>query len=419
MNSIKKFAAIGGVVAIAACWPLAIGQFAQNTIQTEIGKLSKDEVNLELVKYDRGYLNSTAQTKVTVVEPVLKQQMELEGLPTSFTFNHTIHHGLFSLSTDSKPEDYQTLPMDVHSVTYLNGSSAIDINTQKMTLQLKQSKSSFELSPLTLHVDAKKDGYAEFNYKLDSMNGHFGSGESLMITALNGSGEGQKKGNIWIGKQDVTLGESNMIDNVGESVLDINQLHYKFDTVENAKQGTFSSTHQVSADSVEIEDDTLNSLVFNTSFKDIDMQAFSNILSLYQNPDKQFGNQEMKALMGYLDTVFEKGFTLSLDKMSTTIGEGKFNTDLTLQFPAGKKGVSQNPMQIMSSFNGGVNAFVSNEMEQKFPFIKQGLDNLIKQGVMSQKADGYYIKGDIKEGKVEFEGGKSMPLFALLAPLFL
>lgn len=54
-----------------------------------------------------------------------------------------------------------------------------------------------------------------------------------------------------------------------------------------------------------------------------------------------------------------------------------------------------------------------------FLLFKQGLDNLIQQGVMLHKADGYHINGEIKEGNVEFKSGKKMPLFALLAPLFM
>lgn len=48
MNNVKKFAAIGGAVLLAACWPLAVGQFAQTTIQETVSKLDKKKSVLSL-----------------------------------------------------------------------------------------------------------------------------------------------------------------------------------------------------------------------------------------------------------------------------------------------------------------------------------------------------------------------------------
>lgn len=92
------------------------------------------------MSYERGYLSSTAQTKVTVVDPALKQQLELDGLPTEFSLNHYISHGLVSISTDTKADDYAALPVDIHSVTYLTGSTSLDVTSKRWPLILRMMR---------------------------------------------------------------------------------------------------------------------------------------------------------------------------------------------------------------------------------------------------------------------------------------
>ena len=420
MNNVKKFAAIGGAVLLAACWPLAVGQFAQTTIQETVSKLDKKEVSVELVSYERGYLSSTAQTKVTVVDPALKQQLELDGLPTEFSLNHYISHGLVSISTDTKADDYAALPVDIHSVTYLTGSTSLDVTSKKMAFNFANDASSqLEFSPAKLNADINRDGQVKFDYTLDGFNGHFSNGESLIVDSISGSGDGHKKDGFWLGSQKMSLGGTNLIDAQGESIVDVHQFEYEFSTEENASATTFTSHHKVSVDSVDLANDTLTDLGVEASFSNLDMQAFSQFLSVYQDKGQALNNEDIKTLMDSVDTLFEKGFSISLNEMKASIGEGKFNGDWVLNFPKGDNKITKNPMKIISSIDGGANAFISNEMVTQFPFIQSGLDNLIQQGIMEKQADGYHINGDIKGGNIEFKGGKTLPLFVVLAPLFL
>ncbi len=420
MNNVKKFAAIGGFVALAACWPLAVGQFAQNTIQNGVAELNQDGVQVELVHYERGYLSSTAQTKITVIDPLLKQQLQMDGLPTEFVLDHDISHGLISISTDTKPVDYQTLPIDIHSVTYFNGSTALDLTSQKMAFTFANDlNSKLEFSPAKLNAHITRSGEVEFNYQFDGFNGHFSSGESILIDAVSGSGHGEKKQGFWLGKQNLAMGEFNMIDAQGESMVNIHQFDYEFNTQENSADSTFSSHHKVTADSVDVSDETVSDLALDASFNNLDTAAFSQLLSVYQNKAQAPSAEDMKQAMNSVDALFAKGFNLSLNEMKASIREGKFNTDWKLDFPKTDKQVTKNPMQILSSVQGGANAFISNEMVKQFPFIQPGLDDLMRQGVMTQQAEGYYINGTIESGNVVFKGGKSMPLLMVIAPLFL
>lgn len=420
MNSVKKFAVIGGGVALVVCWPLALGQFAQNTIQDTVSKLDTKEIDVELVSYDRGYLSSTAQTKTTIVDPILKQQLELDGLPTEFLLNHTISHGLVSISTETKPNDYSTLPVDIHSVTYINGSTSLDMTSKMMAFNFANDiNSKLEFAPAQLNAEIDRDGHVKFDYNFEGFNGHFSNGESLIVDSVNGSGVGQKKEGFWLGSQQMNVGKTSMIDIQGESVIDIHQFDYHFDTEENASAKTFSSQHKVSIDSVELADGTLTDLGVDASFRDLDMEAFTQFLSVYQEKGQALNNNDIKALMASVDTLFAKGFSLSLDQMKASIGEGQFNGDWSLDFPESNNKVTKNPMEVMSSINGGANVFISNEMVTQFPFIQSGLDDLIQQGTMVKQADGYHINGEIENGNIVFQGGQKLPLFMVLAPLFL
>lgn len=419
MNDVKKFAAIGGFVALAACWPLAVGQFAQNTIQDGVAKLNQDEVKVELINYDRGYLTSSAQTKVTVIDPVLKQQFEMDGLPTEFVLNHSISHGLISVATDTKPQNYDTLPVDIHSVTYFNGSTALDYVSKKMVFNFANDiNSKLEFAPAKLNAHISRSGDVDFSYQFDGFNGHFGSGESILVSSVSGSGKGEKKQGFWLGTQSMVVGEFNMIDAQGESMLNIHQFDYEFNTEENASQKTFSSHHTIKADSIDMSDETLTDLGLDASFNDLDMAAFSKLMNVYQDKTQALDQGDIKQAMAAVDELFAKGFNLSLNEMKASIRDGKFNSDWQLTFPKTDKQVTKNPMQVVSTIQGGANAFISSEMVKQFPFIQPGLDDLIKQGVMTQQADGYYINGKIEAGNVQFKGGKSMPLLMLIAPLF-
>lgn len=418
MDNVKKYAAIGGLVALAACWPLAVGQFAHNTFQDGIAQIQQDEVQVQLVQYHRGYLSSSAQTKVTIINPILKQRFEMDGLPTEFVLDHDIRHGLLSVSTDSKLQNYQQLPIDVHSVTYVNGATELTAVSQKMTFNFANDvNSKLEFAPAKLSAHFSTSHELTFDYQLEGFNGRFSNGESIILSSLNGSGSGEKKQGFWLGTQQLKLGELNLIDALGESMVNIHQFDYQFNTQEDAKENTFSSHHQVAVDSVDFSDETLTDLGFEASFKHLDTKAFSDLLTVYQTNEHQLTAEDIQRATTSVDTLFSKGFSVSVDEMKASIDDGKFSSQLTLNFPQSDKPVSQNPLQILSSMEGGANAFISNEMVKRYPFMQPGLDDMIQQGMMDQQADGYHINGKITGGNIQFSGGKSLPLIAFIAPL--
>ncbi|MCG6283432.1 DUF945 family protein, partial [Vibrio diabolicus] len=115
MQTIKRIGAVGGAIALALCWPLAVGQIGQSVITDGVAHVSNDKVTAELVSYDRGYLSSKVQTRYTVVDPKMKQQMEAEGFPTEIIMDSDVHHGLLSLTSVSTFPQFPDFPMVINS----------------------------------------------------------------------------------------------------------------------------------------------------------------------------------------------------------------------------------------------------------------------------------------------------------------
>ncbi|PUZ93517.1 DUF945 domain-containing protein, partial [Vibrio vulnificus] len=96
MNNLKKIGAVGGATSLALCWPLAVGQIGQNVIEDAVAKLNSAQLQAEIVKYDRGYRTSEVTTRYTIVDPVLVEQFETDGLPLVYEMQSRLTHGLTS-----------------------------------------------------------------------------------------------------------------------------------------------------------------------------------------------------------------------------------------------------------------------------------------------------------------------------------
>ena len=101
MNELKKYAAIGGAVALIACWPFATGKIGEAIFKDGIASYNNSIIEVESVSYDRGYLSSHAQSRIHVIDEGLSEELEQAGYPTEIMVGHDISHGLFSVSSTS------------------------------------------------------------------------------------------------------------------------------------------------------------------------------------------------------------------------------------------------------------------------------------------------------------------------------
>ena len=95
-----KYAAIGGAVALVVLWPLASGHVGQSIYDREVEQSQSPYAVITSESYDRGYLSSDVVTKVSLVGSA-NEQLELDGIPTSYVLNSKVSHGFLSIRTDS------------------------------------------------------------------------------------------------------------------------------------------------------------------------------------------------------------------------------------------------------------------------------------------------------------------------------
>ncbi len=419
MTNLKKYAAIGGAIVLVGIWPLAVGQIAQRVFDDGFEHIQSPQVTLELLDYQRGYLSAQAHSQLTITDPLLKQQFANNGWPTQIRLEHQISHGLISISTESKIENMDALPLTIHSLTQLNGDSKIQIGSGAFNFKLDgHSQDELKLSAGQIEANVSMQGKVAFNYQLADLEANFASGEALLVKQISGAGEGQKRDGFWFGEQNIELGEAKILDQNGGDTFDLQQFSYQFSAHES-EQKTITSQHVLKASSVFVQDETLTDLAFDFALQDLDSEAFLHLVNTYQNPPQQFEQAQMDVTMGYVDTLFEKGFTLSLNQLKASIGTGQFTSQWQAIFPAGNKQISNNPMQVLNILTGNIDSFIANDLVKQYPYIQAGLDNMVKMGAMTKNDMGYVLAGKFNNGNVEFASGKKVPIFALFAPMMM
>lgn len=419
MQTIKRIGAVGGAIALALCWPLAVGQIGQSVITDGVAHVSNDKVTAELVSYDRGYLSSKVQTRYTVVDPKMKQQMEAEGFPTEIIMDSDVHHGLLSLTSVSTFPQFPDFPMVLNSTTRLNGNTEYTATTEAWHY-VNQGETPFTLSvtPMTLSGTATTLGEITYSASIPSIDMDFSTGEKVQMSNFAGEGHGKQVNGFWIGQQKLTLEKLDTRDTQGASPLSADNVSYDFTSTLDELEQRFSSQHRVMAGQLVNDSGTVNNLQIDFTLGDVDSLSFEKLSNIYQNhPD--MSQQAISEALPYVDTLFAKGFKLSMNKMALNVGDGEFDSNWALAIPEGTHDVLQDPSVILSALTGHLNTFVSSQLAADYPFVQQGVDELVMMDMATQDEKGYHLKADVKDGNLVFANGQQIPLVALLMPLMM
>ena len=413
MKKLKLIGAVGGAVSLALCWPLAVGQIGQNVISDGLKHVSNNDISAELISYDRGYLSSHAQTRFTVTNPVLKLQMQHEGLPTEVIVDSDIRHGLASISSVSTFPDYPESPLVVNSTTQLNGNTRFFSTLDNWHYQ-SEGPDSVAISILSSQVTGTVTalGQMDFNVTIPSIALNFETGENMLISDFSGQGNGKQDSGFWIGKQNITLGSLTVDDGLGSTLFSAESTSYQFESEFNTEKSRFTSNHKMNVGKVMVDDGEVNNVQLDFTLGDADREAFLALSNIYQS-NPYLEAEDLEKAMPHVDSLFSKGFFVSIKPFALNLGEGEFSSKMTLNIPEGTNDVQKDPSVIMSALTGDLEAFASNQLVNDYPIIQQGVDELLMMEMMTQDDKGYQLKADIKEGNVVFSNGQKVPLFAL------
>ncbi len=416
MNNLKKIGAVGGAISLALCWPLAVGQIGQNVIEDAVAKLNSAQLQAEIVKYDRGYRTSEVTTRYTIVDPVLVEQFETDGLPLVYEMQSRLTHGLTSLDSVSDLMGEQALPLHIEATTQLNGNTDFVATIDSWNFVSDSEGVAVSTTPMKLSGNATVLGDVDFVLDVPSIQFDFSSGESLHVGNLTGNGKGKHKNGYWLGQQDIRLGEFQVADASAQPLFGLYDAQYLGETKPDTKGErlasvfTFKSKKLLMSDGSEVKD-----LNLDFSLTNLDMQSFDKLMDVYQNA-ASLTQEEVQSLMPHIDTLFEKGFDVAVKNLSLKLGEGIFENTWNLSMPQGTAQVTQDPMKIMTSMTGDLSTYFSDELVAEYPFIQEGVDELMVMEILQQVEGGYTLKAKIAEGKLMFDNGQQFPLLALLMP---
>ncbi|CAH1535707.1 conserved hypothetical protein [Vibrio jasicida] len=416
MENLKKIGAIGGAISLALCWPLAVGQIGQTIIEDGIANMNDDMVKGEIVEYDRGYLSSVVLTRYTVVDPDIKTQLERDGLPTTFDVTSDLSHGLTSLTADSKLVDADFLPLTMHSKTQLNGNTAFTLDLDSWNYQNDAQGMSLSTSPLQITGDVTVLGDLNYQVSVPSVQVDFENGEEIHLTELTGQGKGKQAKGYWLGEQTFSLQKLDVVDAQLAPMFMIENATYNGNTSLNETGDKLNSKLNLKANQLRLTDGTdVDNFKLDFSIADVDSQSFDQIMSIYQN-SPMLDEQEIQTLLPHIDTLFSKGFKLSVNELSLAFGEGKFRNEWQLSVPEGTDNITQDPMKLMTATSGSLSTYFSDELVDLYPFIQESVDELMVMELIEKKDNGYQLKAQISDGKLKFENGQEFPLIALLMP---
>ncbi|HDY8065691.1 hypothetical protein LO82_13045 [Vibrio vulnificus] len=416
MNNLKKIGAVGGAISLALCWPLAVGQIGQNVIEDAVAKLNSAQLQVEIVKYDRGYRTSEVTTRYTIVDPVLVEQFETDGLPLVYEMQSSLKHGLTSLDSVSDLVGEQALPLHIEATTQLNGNTDFVATIDSWNFVSDSEGVAVSTAPMKLSGNATVLGDVDFVLDVPSIQFDFSSGESLHVGNLTGNGKGKHKNGYWLGQQDIRLGEFQVADASAQPLFGLYDAQYLGETKPDTKGErlasafTFKSKKLLMSDGSEVKD-----LNLDFSLTNLDMQSFDKLMDVYQNA-ASLTPEEVQSLMPHIDALFEKGFDVAVKNLSLKLGEGIFENTWNLSMPQGTEQVTQDPMKIMTSMTGDLSTYFSDELVAEYPFIQEGVDELMVMEILQQVEGGYTLKAKIAEGKLMFDNGQQFPLLALLMP---
>ncbi|PFG55989.1 uncharacterized protein YdgA (DUF945 family) [Vibrio sp. ES.051] len=416
MQNLKKIGAIGGAIALALCWPLAVGQMGQSIIEDRIADINDEMVKGEVVEYQRGYLSSVVLTRYSVVDPELKLQLERDGMPTTFDVISDVNHGVTSLTADSTLVDNDFLPLTMHSQTQLNGNTAFTLNLDSWHYRNEAQGVSVSTSPAKVTGDVTVLGDINYQVSVPSVQMAFENGEELHLNTLTGQGKGKQAKGYWLGEQTFSLEKLDVVDANLTPVFLIENASYRGNTMMNESGDKLNSQLNLNAKKIRLTDGTdIDKFQLDFSIADVDSQSFDQIMSIYQG-SPILDEQDIASLLPHVDTLFSKGFNLSVNELSLAFGEGTFRNEWKLSIPQGTDNITQDPMKLMTVTTGELNTYFSDELVDQYPFIQEGIDELLIMELIEKIEGGYELKAKISEGKLKFENGHEFPLVALLMP---
>jgi len=378
---------------LVASAPFFIGYLVQTKFEDVVKVLSEvDSTNIEVIDYQRGWLQSKATTRVTLNNPYLENFTDLlEETPEqpgqakhrlTALLEHKIYHGPFVMTEELGKRDWQIALAFIRSKLFLNEESKKLLKSEfgKDELLTIQSKMSIEgtvainihAEPLAL-VNAQGQERPFFkgmqaNWQL-SKNMKELKGEAIFpgielddagqIVSVQDivikSNRFKSAEGLWIGKGFLTVGT---ILIQGHHVPLIRLSKVAIDGEMQGKGNLLEALGNLTIAKIQVGDKQYGPLNIGSIWKNIEAKALKSLIELKQKGSSQLRDQavEMKKIMGLVMNLLKAQPILRVDPIVLETEQGKIDAQLNITIGGEQYKDNHNIFQIMESFrlNGRV-----------------------------------------------------------------
>ncbi|PQJ88766.1 DUF945 family protein [Aliivibrio sifiae] len=426
MKELRKYAAIGGAVALVACWPFATGKIGEAIFKDGIASYSNSIIEVESISYDRGYLSSTAQSRIHVVDKGLSEELKEAGYPTEILVEHDISHGLFSISSTSTfvskedtSEFIQGLTLTTES--QLTGTTNLLLtseDTDFATDDLKaQGVEKLFLAASQVSATVAKDGQFSVSYQLPKTELRLDNQSEMTIDNVAGQSIGHYVDDIFIGE--ASVGFNKLVFNDIETKLNNEVKGFKYTSVnqinevkDKAEENTFTSKNTLTLAEATTSAGVLKEGVFDISFENLNYDAILKLVPLLQ--EQELTNENIEQLMLSFDLLAAKGFSLNINEFSANVLGSKVDSKVLMTLPAGTARASQNADKLVQTLQGNAELVIAKKLVDETPELRMQMDELLINEFAVEDGDNYRLSAKIADGQIELLNGQKMPLFMLL-----
>ncbi|WP_375322096.1 DUF945 family protein [Aliivibrio logei] len=426
MKELRKYAAIGGAVALVACWPFATGKIGEAIFKDGIASYSNSIIEVESISYDRGYLSSTAQSRIHVVDKGLSEELKEAGYPTEILVEHDISHGLFSISSTSTfvskedtSEFIQGLTLTTES--QLTGTTNLLLaseDTDFATDDLKaQGVEKLFLAASQVSATVAKDGQFSVSYQLPKTELRLDNQSEMTIDNVAGQSIGHYVDDIFIGE--ASVGFDKLVLNDIETKLNNEVKGFKYKSVnqinevkDKAEENTFTSKNTLTLAEATTSAGVLKEGVFDISFENLNYDAILKLVPLLQ--EQELTNENIEQLMLSFDLLAAKGFSLNINEFSANVLGSKVDSKVLMTLPAGTARASQNADKLVQTLQGNAELVIAKKLVDETPELRIQMDELLINEFAVEDGDNYRLSAKIADGQIELLNGQKMPLFMLL-----
>ncbi len=364
MNELKKYAAIGGAVALVACWPFATGKIGEAIFKDGIASYDNSVIAIENLSYDRGYLSSTAQSRIHVVDPGLSAELEHAGYPTDIIVNHEISHGLLSISsvstfeTEANKSDF-IKGLKLTTESQLTGTTELLLSSQDANFvndDLRaQGVEKLFVAASQVSATVQKDGQFTLAYDLPKTELRLDNQSEFVVDNVKGQSVGHYVGDIFIGEANINMDKLVLNDVEGQNHNEVKGFNYTSinqikEVKDKPEDNALSSSNKLTINEIVTDSGTLENGVFDLSFEELNYDALIKLVPLLQ--DQEITPEKVQQLMLSFDLLAAKGFKVNLNEFSADVLGSKVNSQILLTLPAGTARASQNADKLVQTLQG-------------------------------------------------------------------